>query len=50
MRKELDKFGHYKPHIKFYKSDKKYAKLIPAEHVEKDIIDDDYGKVNLKKL
>lgn len=50
VRKELEKYGHFKPHIKFYKSDKKYSKLIPQEYAEKDIIDDDYGKVKVKKV
>jgi hypothetical protein len=44
VRKELDKYGHFKPYINFYKSDKKYANLLPKEHQHKDIIDDDYGK------
>ena len=50
VRKELDKYGHFKPHVKFYKSDKKYSKLVPPEYAEKDIIDDDYGKTNIKKV
>ena len=31
VRVELDKYGHYKPHIKFYKMHPKYHKLLPPE-------------------
>lgn len=50
VRKELEKWGHYKPYINFYKSDKKYANLLPKEAQVKDIIDDDYGKDIKRKV
>lgn len=31
VRKELDKWGHYLPFVKFYKSNPKYHKLLPKE-------------------
>lgn len=31
VRKEIEKWGSYKPYIKFYKSNPKYRKLLPAE-------------------
>ncbi len=31
VRVELDKYGHYKSHIKFYKLNPKYHKLLPPE-------------------
>jgi len=39
VRKELEKYGHYRPYIKFYKSDPKYKKLLPKSETET-VLDD----------
>jgi hypothetical protein len=39
VRKEIEKYGNFKPYINFYKSDPKYKKLLPREYVVKDDID-----------
>jgi len=31
VRKELDKYGSFKPHIRYYKSNPKYEKLVPKD-------------------
>ncbi len=31
VRKELEKYGSYKPHIRFYNSNPKYQKLVPKD-------------------
>jgi hypothetical protein len=31
VRKEIEKFGNYRSHIKYYKVTPKYHKLVPAE-------------------
>jgi len=31
IRKELEKYGSFKPHLKYYNSTPKYQKLIPKD-------------------
>lgn len=39
VRKELEKYGHYRSYINFYKSNPKYKKLLPPEETVKDDAD-----------
>jgi hypothetical protein len=47
VRKELEKYGNFKPHINFYKSNPKYKRLLPKEQNITD--DEDLQAVKLKK-
>jgi mitochondrial import inner membrane translocase subunit TIM50 len=49
VRKELEKYGHYRPYIKFYKSDPKYKKLLPKNETETVLDDMDLQAVRNKK-
>lgn len=49
VRKELEKYGHYRPYIKFYKSDPKYKKLLPKSETETVLDDVDLQAVRNKK-
>lgn len=49
VRKELDKYGNYRPYIKFYKSNPKYKKLLPKEEYENVLDDSDLQAVKNKK-
>ncbi len=49
IRVELEKYGHFKPYIKFYKSDPKYRKLLPREEYESILDDTDLEAIRNKK-
>ena len=49
VRKELEKWGNYRPYIKFYKSDPKYKKLLPRQETETVLDDQDLQAVRNKK-